>query len=262
MNQQPWCIGPQPFEVKEENCATEWKRWLRSFELFATASGIKDESKHNWLLHYAGLKVQDIFDNLPDLPEETKPMVTSGRIEFEVEGDNEYDKIVTKLTGYFAPKQSKSYERHMFRQMSQRTNERIDSFVIRLREQANRCEFGEQKDENIKDQITAASHSDLLRRKILERGDQNLDSVMKLARILESVSNQWERNGSEIVVENAETKTEYRRNVAHAKKIPAGGFREPEVNPGDAISKVPDGNSASVPNSGDVTANVPEATTN
>ncbi|XP_037028486.1 uncharacterized protein K02A2.6-like [Bradysia coprophila] len=200
MNQQPWCIGPRSFDVKEENCATEWKRWLRSFEFFATASGISDESKHNWLLHYAGPQVQEIFDNLPDSPTETKPTVTTGRIEFQVENDedennendhdNEYSRTVAKLTDHFAPKQNKSYERHIFRKMSQGKNERIDSFAIRLREQANRCEFGNQKDENIKDQITAACHSDLLRRKILERGDHDLNSVMKLGRILESVSNQ------------------------------------------------------------------------
>lgn len=74
--------------------------------------------------------------------------------------------------------------------MSQEQTERIDSYVIRLREQANRCEFGNQKDENIKDQITASCNSSSLRRKILKRGDQDLNSVLKLARISESVCNQ------------------------------------------------------------------------
>lgn len=41
-----------------------------------------------------------------------------------------------------------------------------------------------------------------------------------------------ERNGSEIVVENADTSTQYRRKVAHPKKIPVGGFRTSE-NPND-----------------------------
>lgn len=197
MNQLPWCLGPQPFDVKEENCATEWKKWLRSFELFATASTIKDEAKHNWLLHYAGPKVQDIYDNLPDSTDNNeKTLKTSGRIAFEVEGD-EYAKMVKKLTNHFAPQQNKSYERHIFRKMAQGRTERIDSFVIRLREQADRCEFRDQKDENIKDQITASCHSDTLRRKILERDDQSLESVLKLARILESVSNQQKSFNSE-----------------------------------------------------------------
>lgn len=68
--QQPWCIGPQPFNVMKENCATEWKVWLRSFEVFATASGIRDAVKHDWLLDYAGPKVQEIYFNLPNTSSE------------------------------------------------------------------------------------------------------------------------------------------------------------------------------------------------
>ncbi len=77
--------------------------------------------------------MQDIFDNLPDLSE-TKTEVTSGRIEFEIENieddNDEYRKIVVKLTNYFAPKQNISYERHMFPKMSQGKNERIDSCIL------------------------------------------------------------------------------------------------------------------------------------
>lgn len=69
-----------------------------------------------------------------------------------------------------------------------------------------------------------------------------------------------ERNGGEIVVENSETKTEYRRNVAHAKKIPTGGFRAAEANPNHAIREVPRENCSGAPDTGNMTANIPEAT--
>lgn len=49
-----------------------------------------------------------------------------------------------------------------------------------------------------------------------------------------------ERSGSEITVENAATGTEYRRNVAHAIKIPDGGFRMTETDDSVAIDHDPE----------------------
>lgn len=218
MNQLASFVGPQPFDVKNEDCATEWNNWVRSFEIFAAASGIKIDVKRDWLLHYAGPKVQNIYYNLPEpsgpengkLPEshplEGKRSTSTPETETTSNGDGErtlsqdsveiknpeiqYKETVTRLSNYFAPKQSKSYERHLFRKLVQRDDERFDPFLIRLRAQADRCEFGDQRDENIKEQITSACNSGSLRRKVLERGDQSLDAVIKLARVLESVTNQ------------------------------------------------------------------------
>lgn len=175
----PWSMGPQPFDFKEDSCATDWKNWLRGFELFADASGMSNEKKKSWLLHYAGAKVQSIYFNLPSSSRESRRSAKY-----------QYRKAVEKLTDHFAPKQNTSYERHVFRKMSQRKDERIDTFVMRLRIQADRCEFGSRVDENIKDQVTSSCYSDSLRRKILERNHKSLESVLKLCRISESVANQ------------------------------------------------------------------------
>lgn len=175
----PWSMGPQPFDFKEDSCATDWKNWVRGFELFADASGMLNEKKKSWLLHYAGVKVQSIYYSLPSSSKESK---RSSRYQ--------YRKTVEKLTDHFAPKQNTSYERHVFRKLSQNKNERIDCFVMRLRNQADRCEFGSRVDENIKDQVTSSCYSDSLRRKLLERNHKSLESVLKLCRIFESVANQ------------------------------------------------------------------------
>lgn len=172
-------MGPQQFEIKAETCAIDWKNWLRSFELFADASDMLINKKKSWLLHYAGPKVQSIYYNLP------------GSLERSTRSEKtQYRKAIEALTDYFAPKQNTSYERHIFRSMSQRRDEKIDSFVIRLRTQADRCKFGRRVDENIKDQVTSSCWSGSLRRKILERNHKSLESVMKLCRIFETVANQ------------------------------------------------------------------------
>ena len=63
--------GVRPFNVSSDpsSVGTEWKRWLRSFQLYADGKGLiivpgKDDNKvqrRGLLLHCAGPDVQDIF---------------------------------------------------------------------------------------------------------------------------------------------------------------------------------------------------------
>src|ERR1700744_4851323 len=101
------------------------------------------DKKKSWLLHYAGPKVQSIYYNLPGSSEKNTHSAKT-----------QYRKTIKALTDHFAPKQNTSYERHIFRSMSQRRDEKIDSFVMRLRTHADRCKFRRRIDENIKDQVT------------------------------------------------------------------------------------------------------------
>lgn len=185
--------GPSPFEFEMNgNCANDWKIWLRGFEIFAQASKIKKpNAKLNWLLHYAGAKVQTVFYTLPEESKtiesiQSGPLAT-GYVKSTLDA---YEEAVAKLCQFFEPKQNVMYERHLFRQLKQNENERINMYIMRLREQAERCDFGDQIDANVRDQITSGCSSDVLRRKILERDNASLDDIIKMARILEVVAQQ------------------------------------------------------------------------
>lgn len=184
--------GPTPFEFAiDGNCRVDWKNWLRSFEIYANANQLSEPNdKLNWMLHYAGPKVQKIFYALPELADKSlikRGPLPSGYVKFDVDV---YEEAVLKLNSFFEPKQNVSYERHIFRQMKQNNNERIDVFVMRLREQADRCDFDEQYDDNIRDQVTTGCASDLLRRKILERDNESLEKLIKMAQMIEMVHKQ------------------------------------------------------------------------
>lgn len=157
----PLVNGPQPFEVKldDGNCAVDWANWLRGFEIFLKANEVKKKFvKRDLLLHYAGPKVQDIFFNLPEEEQQDQPRgpLANAFIPFKRDA---YVEVVAKLQKFFAPKKNLSYERHMFRGLTQKSEERIDAFIMRLRIQANRCDFGDQLNENLKDQIVSGCSS-------------------------------------------------------------------------------------------------------
>ncbi|KAM8707647.1 hypothetical protein ACLKA7_014733 [Drosophila subpalustris] len=183
--------GPAPFDFGDDGCASEWKKWLRGYDIYAKAMNFtKGTEKLNWMLHYAGPKIQAVFSSLPEDEEEHKTQgpFASGYV-FK---SNAYTKAVNRLNKFFEPKQNQAFERHVFRQMRQKEKEPFNMFLVRLREQGERCNFQEQTDENICDQIISGCNSDTLRRKVLERGDGDLNKIIRMAQSLESALKEQE----------------------------------------------------------------------
>lgn len=60
-------------------------------------------------------------------------------------------------------------------------------FAMRLRLQAEKCDFGDSMEDNIKDQIIEKCLSTKMRRESLKLGDTNLDKVLKSAKIFEAI---------------------------------------------------------------------------
>ena len=75
--------------------------------------------------------------------------------------------------------------------MSQLPTESVDQFITRLRERADYCEFGDAKDENIRDQVIEKCMSSCLRRKLLEKGrGLTLEQLQNTARSMEASDRQ------------------------------------------------------------------------
>ena len=147
--------------------SVRWKEWLRRFERFLVAMDIKDETRKRALLLYtAGNEVEKIFATLSDVGE-----------------DKDYKKAIEKLSAYFSPKKNLLFETHKFRQLKQMTEETIDQYCTRLRQQAIICEFSDSEHE-IKIQLVEACLSSRVRRKAIQE-DLTLADTLAYARTLE-----------------------------------------------------------------------------
>ncbi|XP_062710656.1 uncharacterized protein K02A2.6-like [Aedes albopictus] len=178
------------YAAHTDDVGIEWKKWLRSFETMIRASRIEDEDwKKDLLLHYAGPSVQQLFDTLPE-PAGVEMRGPLLNIENYTPNMTSYEEARARLNEFFLPKENSTYERHLLRQMKQKTGESIDAFTIRLRVQAERCGFGDRMEENIKDQIIQNCQSATLRRDLLKRGDASLEEVLSVAKIFETVAQQ------------------------------------------------------------------------
>ena len=95
------------------------------------------------------------------------------------------------LDDYFIPKSNVAFERHLFRQIAQESDETVDQFVCKLRQQATSCDFRVWEDNYIRDQVIDKCYSSHLRRKFLEQESSvTLDCLLKIARAQEAISRQ------------------------------------------------------------------------
>ena len=163
-----------PFVEIDQNPGPQWGKWLGRFERLMIAMGITESRRQRaLLLHYAGPRVDEIFDTLSDVGEDT-----------------DYDKAVDALNKYFNPKSNSLYETYVFRQAKQENNESLDQFVTRLRQLAQKCKFHD-IDREILTQVIMNCASPKLRRQALCKGeDLTLQRLLEIGRSLEASEQQ------------------------------------------------------------------------
>ncbi|XP_068758051.1 uncharacterized protein [Montipora capricornis] len=176
----------EPFNPKGEphSLSQRWKRWKRAFNLYVTGKGVSDDGQKRALfLHVAGMDVQEIYFTLVAEAESAT-----------------FEATVKVLDDYFVPKANVPFERHLFQQIVQESEETVDQFVCRLRQRAINCEFGESENDYIRDQVIDKCYSSKLRRKFLEKeGALTLDDLLRVARSQEAVDRQLKQYGTDQV---------------------------------------------------------------
>ena len=91
---------------------TRWEKWKRALGIYLLAANIDTPvKKRATLLHVGELALQEVYYNLP------------GAHADEGEGIDVYQMSLENLEQYFAPKQSRIYERYLFRLVRQEEGE-------------------------------------------------------------------------------------------------------------------------------------------
>nr|CAI5849141.1 unnamed protein product [Callosobruchus analis] len=136
------------------------------------------------LLHFGGSGLQDIYYNL------------TGANADPSEDIDVFEIALQKLDEDFLPKQSRVHERHTFRLIKQEENEKFEKLLVRLRNQADKCKFGN-PEKHLIDQITEKCSPVELRKKIVTVGDDiTLKKIIMEANTLEVENHQLEEYGS------------------------------------------------------------------
>jgi hypothetical protein len=118
-----------------------------------------------------GAECRKVMNNLPNLT---------------ADGRKKPDEIIKALNAYFIPQRNILYERFIFNSATQKPSESIDEFVIRLRQLAESCEFGDLRDSLIRDRIVIGTSDESGRERILRaRPTPELNAVVENLRAAE-----------------------------------------------------------------------------
>lgn len=210
-------IKPFVTAVESSHLPIAWAKWKRDLEAYFEAEKVESQfDKRSKLLYLGGSDLREIYDNLPETEKVTLLLLllvyqsliffsflimhySFLKVSYVLEDPPFYDAAIAKLDAHFEPFRRRNYERHQFRQISQKPSERLADFVLRLRAQVKRCEY-EKLDEMILDQIVEKCASNKLRQKMLKR-DMSLEEVEALGTSLEESEKQLKDFGGTVTGE-------------------------------------------------------------
>lgn len=187
----------------------EWGRWLRSFELYLTSEEIVTPvKKKNKLLHLAGPQLQEVIYNIP-----------GALIEYDEKANNDvFTVLISKLNEHFVPKRNSTYERHLYRSMKPADGEPYNKYIVRVRQQVAKCDFGSTKTEIeeicIKDKLIDTWAPLELKKRLLEK-EHSVNEVMEACQTYEQVNKQSEgllTKADEEVVNRISSKKRFTQN--------------------------------------------------
>ena len=158
----------------QNSVSQRWTKWKKRFQYFIIASGGMDaERKHALLLHMVGQDTQDIYDTL---------------VIRQAEGQSPYDAAILAFDQHFEVQKNIPFERSVFRTAQQQENESIDQYITRLRQLSQYCEYGNEQDNNIRDQIISSCLSSKLRKRLLTKPNLTLTQLGQIAKAMEDAT--------------------------------------------------------------------------
>ena len=165
-------------DADKSTVGVRWMKWIDRFENYLKAANITDaERKKAQVLHFAGETVYDIATSL-DLTPRARDRTNN------VPAESVYDALKRVLNEHFHPKANKEYNRYLFRQAKQGTEESLDHFYARLKKLTMGCEFAEVEAE-IKSHLICTCRLARLRRAALEDPSMTLDTMLEKGRTFE-----------------------------------------------------------------------------
>lgn len=159
---------PKPLQ-HEGDMASNWKKFRKSFSIYMIASNAENLTatrKVNLLLHIIGEEAQELFDNLGLTNDEMTNV----------------DTVLDKFENYYVPKTNVSVERHKFNSRLQQPGETFDSFYADLVKLAASCNYGDIKDDLIKDRIICGLCDKTVKNRLLLEENLTLERTIKVCR--------------------------------------------------------------------------------
>ena len=164
-----------PFDLDDyTTVGTRWTKYKKRFANLCVALHVTDDKqKLALLLNYVGEEAYDIYDST----------LVPG-------ADENLANAIKLFDDYFNPKTNTSYEIYVFRNMRQQVDESVQQYFIRLKLQAQKCDFNATLDTELKRQVELSTTNNKLRRYSFQNPALSLTDFLKYAKTLEDSNTQ------------------------------------------------------------------------
>ena len=155
----------------------DWPDWKQNFLRFRLATKLHKEEgavQVSALIYTMGREAEHVYKSFT-----------------LAEGDDaKFEVILAKLDEHFMPKRNTIHERARFHQRIQQQGETVESFVRSLYELAEHCNFGDSRDQQIRDRIVVGILDKGVWKKLQLKSDLTLEVAIQIARQSEMVKSQ------------------------------------------------------------------------
>ncbi len=149
-----------------------WPKWLKRFERYRVASGLKNKPNADQvsiLLYSMGDCADDILSTLT--------------VNEEIDT---YEDVKTALDEYFKVRRNVICERARFNKRTQSPGEPVDTFIQDLYKLSESCDYGNLREDLIRDRIVVGVYSDALSDSLQAKSDLSLKKSIEVSRQAEA----------------------------------------------------------------------------
>ncbi|XP_022099928.1 uncharacterized protein LOC110984244 [Acanthaster planci] len=161
---------PPPLQVTGDLKAN-WKKFRQlwdSYEIVTSIVDKPDKFRVATFITAVGKDALDIHNNLPYKSEEEKQNMAT---------------ILKLWEEHCKGKTNIIYEQYKFNNCAQQADERFDHYLVRLRELASTCDYGNLTDDILRDRIVCGITDNTLRKRLLQESSLTLDKCVMLCKI-------------------------------------------------------------------------------
>ncbi|XP_064468401.1 uncharacterized protein K02A2.6-like [Ornithodoros turicata] len=162
---------PEKFDFRHPH---SWKTWFIRWERYRIITELHlrpQETQVNTFLYAMGREGEDILCSLKLTPEQNKS----------------YAAVTTAFEKHFEPRVNVIYERAKFNRRRQESHETVDVFITDLHKMADRCQYGELKEQLIRDRLVVGLSDVQLSERLQLNPELTLETAVTAARNSETV---------------------------------------------------------------------------
>ena len=202
---------PNPFSFDKPE---EWSRWKRRFQQYRLASGLSEKTgpcQVSTLLYCMGETSEDVL-NMTGISDKNK---------------KNFDRVISKFDDHFLVRKNLIIERAQFNTMNQAKGESAELFITALHQAADKCEFGDIKDQMIRDRLVVGIRDRSLSERLQMEEGLTLDKAKRLIRQSESVKEQGAIQ-KDVKTEDTSMDSIHSRQQGHQRRKKFSQSRQPE----------------------------------